>query len=209
MKVSREFFSRDTLVVAKELLGKILVREFDGKIIKGRIVETEAYIGPIDKACHAYGLKKTPKVEPLYGEPGIAYVYSIYGMYYCFNIITKEKGSPEGVLIRAIEPLEGLNIISENRFKDSYENITKAQKKNLANGPGKLCIAFNINKQNNWEDLIISDSLYVEESQKSYNEKFCDFDIVETTRIGIDYAEEARYFPWRFYIKDNNFISKK
>jgi DNA-3-methyladenine glycosylase len=206
MRVSKEFFARDTLLVAKELLGKVLVREFNGITLKGRIVETEAYIGSIDKACHAYGGKRTPRVEPLYGEPGIAYVYFIYGMYYCFNIITKEKGSPEGVLIRAVEPLEGLDVISELRFKKSFKELTNTQKKNLTNGPSKLCMAFGITKENTWDDLTENENLYVEEASMQYY--INDFDVVETTRIGIDYAEEAKDFLWRFYIKGNKYISK-
>ena len=206
MKISKEFFARDTLLVAKDLLGKVLVREFDGIKLKGRIVETEAYIGSIDKACHAYGGKKTPRVEPLYGKPGIAYVYFIYGMYYCFNIITKEEGSPEGVLIRAVEPLEGFDVMSELRFKKSYKELSNTQKRNLTNGPGKLCMAFGITKENTWDDLTNDEELYVEEPPIQYD--INDFKIVETTRIGIDYAEEARDFLWRFYIKENRYISK-
>lgn len=206
MKVSKEFFSRDTLVVARELLGKILVRQVNGVKIRGRIVETEAYIGPIDKACHAYGFKKTPRIEPLYGEPGIAYVYFIYGMYYCFNIISKEEGSPEGVLIRAVEPLEGIDTISELRFKKTYNELTKVQKKNLTNGPGKLCMAFHITKENTWQDLTTSDYLYIEEPLNT--QKNISFEVVEAKRVGIDYAEEAKDFLWRFYIKDNKYISK-
>lgn len=206
MRVSKAFFARDTLLVARELLGKVLVREFNGITLKGRIVETEAYIGAVDKACHAYGGKRTPRVEPLYGRPGIAYVYFIYGMYYCFNIITKEEGSPEGVLIRAVEPLEGLDVISELRFKKSYKELTNTQKKNLTNGPGKLCMAFGITKENTWDDLTRNEKLYVEEPLSQYY--INDIDVVETTRIGIDYAEEARDFLWRFYIKGNKYISK-
>lgn len=203
MKLSRDFYSRDTLKVAKELLGKVLVHKVDGIKIKGRIVETEAYIGPIDKASHAYGGKKTPRLEALYGEPGIAYVYFIYGMYYCFNVITKKKGSPEGVLIRAVEPLEGLEKMAHLRFKKSYNELTKIQKKNLTNGPSKLCIALNINKQNNKQDLC-GEELYIEEYDGKNN-----FEIVEAKRIGIDYAQEAKDFLWRFYIKDNEWVSYK
>ncbi|MCY6482923.1 DNA-3-methyladenine glycosylase [Clostridium aestuarii] len=203
MKISRSFYARDTLIVAKELLGKVLVHEVNGFKIKGRIVETEAYIGNIDKACHAYGGKRTPKLEPLYGKPGIAYVYFIYGMYHCFNAITKKEGSPEGVLIRAVEPLEGLEEMSQLRFKKSYNDLTKAKKKNLTSGPSKLCIALNINKDHNKEDLC-GDVLYIEEDDNQNS-----FEIVEVKRIGIDYAEEAKDFLWRFYIKDNEWISKK
>ena len=203
MRLTREFYARDTLKVAKELLGKILIHEINGVKIEGMIVETEAYIGSIDKACHAYGGKHTPRVETLYGIPGISYVYFIYGMYHCFNVITKEKGSPEGVLIRAIEPIEGLNEMSKLRFKKGYNDLTKAQIKNLTTGPSKLCIAMNINKENNKQDLCTSD-LYIEDS--GYIEEDT---IIETKRIGIDYAEEAKDFLWRFYIKNNTWVSVK
>lgn len=205
MRLEREFFARETVQVAKELLGKILVREIDGQILKGKIVETEAYVGPIDKASHAYGFKKTARVEPLYGRPGISYVFSIYGMYECFNIITFKEGSPEGVLIRALEPIEGSDFMSINRFKKEYKELDKKKVKELTNGPSKLCIAMNITKkEHNFIDLIESSELYVEDG-----EALDKMDIVETTRIGIDYAEEARDFPWRFYIKENEFVSKK
>ncbi len=201
MKLTKEFYARETLQVAKELLGKILVHEVNGVKLKGRIVETEAYIGSIDKACHAYGGRKTPRLEALYGRPGIAYVYFIYGMYYCFNVITKEEGFPEGVLIRAIEPLEAIDVMTMLRFKKVCSELTKAQIKNLTSGPSKLCIAMGINKENNKQDLCFSE-LYIEDIAEKV-------DIVEAKRIGIDYAEEAKDFLWRFYIKNNMWVSIK
>ncbi len=201
MKLTREFYARDTLQVAKELLGKILVHEVNGVKLRGKIVETEAYIGSIDKACHAYGGKKTPRLTALYSRPGIAYVYFIYGMYHCFNVITKEEGSPEGVLVRAIEPIEGVDVMSKLRFKKTYIELTKAEFKNLTSGPSKLCIAMNINKDNNKQDLCSSE-LYIEDSAEKVN-------IIEAKRIGIDYAEEAKDFLWRFYIKNNIWVSVK
>ncbi|MCB2296637.1 DNA-3-methyladenine glycosylase [Clostridium tagluense] len=203
MKLTREFYAKETLQVAKELLGKVVVHEVNGVKLKGKIVETEAYIGSIDKASHAYGGKKTPRLEALYGKPGIAYVYFIYGMYHCFNVITKEEGSPEGVLIRAIEPIEGIDEMSKLRFNKVYNELTKAQFKNLSSGPSKLCIAMNINKENNKQDLCPG-NLYIEESMDK--EKI---EIIEAKRIGIDYAEEAKDFKWRFYIKDNVWVSVK
>ncbi|MBU3217073.1 DNA-3-methyladenine glycosylase [Clostridium estertheticum] len=203
MKLTRKFYARETLQVARELLGKILVHEINGVKLMGKIVETEAYIGSIDKACHAYGGKHTPKIETLYGMPGIAYVYFIYGMYHCFNVITKEEGFPEGVLIRAIEPIDGLDEIAKLRFKKDYNELTKAQIKNLTTGPSKLCIAMNINKENNQQDLCTSE-LYIEESMDKE-----EIQIIETKRIGINYAEEAVDFLWRFYIKDNIWVSVK
>ena len=203
VKLTREFYAKETLQVAKELLGKVVVHEVNGVKLKGKIVETEAYIGSIDKACHAYGGKKTPRLEALYGKPGIAYVYFIYGMYHCFNVITKEEGSPEGVLIRAIEPIEGLEEMSKLRYNKAFNELTKAQIKNLSSGPSKLCIAMNINKENNKQDLC-ANNLYIEESMDK--EKI---EIIEAKRIGIDYAEEAKDFKWRFYIKNNIWVSVK
>ncbi|MDZ5254765.1 DNA-3-methyladenine glycosylase [Clostridium sp. LIBA-8841] len=205
MRLNKEFFNRDTLIVAKELLGKILVRKIDGVILKGKIVETEAYIGAIDKASHAYGGRRTNRTETLYEEPGTSYVYSIYGMYYCLNLISEEKDVAAGVLIRGIEPLEGIEEMSKLRYKKTYEELSNYEKKNFSNGPSKLCMALGIDKRDNCINTISSEELYVEED--SSNKEV--FSIVESKRIGIDYAEEAKDFLWRFYIKDNKFISKK
>jgi len=203
MRLTRGFYARETLQVAKKLLGKILVHEVNGVKLKGKIVETEAYIGSIDKACHAYGGKKTPRLITLYGKPGIAYVYFIYGMYYCFNVITKEEGFPEGVLIRAIEPIDGLEVMSMLRFKKTYVELTKAQVRNLTSGPSKLCIAMDINIENNKQDLCKGE-LYIEDSVEKEA-----IEIIEDKRIGIDYAEEAVDFLWRFYIVNNSWVSVK
>lgn len=201
-KLSRDFYNRDTLLVAKELLGKILIHEMDGKKIAGRIVEVEAYMGTLDKAAHSYGGKVTPRTEPMYGKSGFAYVYFIYGMYYCFNIVTQEEGKPEAVLIRALEPVEGLEYMFHNRYSKPYEDLTKYQIKNLVNGPGKLCNAMGIDKTLNKEDLC-GDKLYIEEGTK---DKF----IIKTAkRVRIDYAEEAKDYLWRFYIDGNSNVSVK
>lgn len=202
MKLTREFYSRDTVTVAKELLGKILVHDFSGQVLKGRIVETEAYLGLADKAAHSYGGKRTERVKVMYGPAGISYVYLIYGMYYCFNVVTKEEGIPEAVLIRGIEPLGDINTITNNRFNKTYGELNKYQRENLTNGPGKLCIAYNIDKDLNGIDLC-GNKLYLEDDNKE------NLDIVQTTRINIDYAEEAVDFPYRFYIKDNPYVSRK
>lgn len=205
MRLNKDFFNRDTLIVAKELLGKILVRKIDGVILKGKIVETEAYIGAIDKASHAYGGKRTNRTETLYAEPGTVYVFSIYGMYYCLNLISEEKDVAAGVLIRGIEPLEGIEKMSQLRYKKNYEELSSYEKKNFSNGPSKLCMALGIDKRDNCINTISSEELYVEEDLLNKEA----FSIVESKRIGIDYAEEAKDFLWRFYIKDNKFISKK
>lgn len=203
MRLTRDFFARDARIVAQELLGKIFVRLVDGKELRCMITETEAYIGEIDKACHAYGMKRTAKVEPLYGPPGITYIYFIYGLYHCFNLITKEVNVPEGVLIRAVEPLNYFDYLSEIRFKKTFSELTNSQIKTLTNGPSKFAMAYSLTRKENLIDTISSDEIYLEDLNIN------DFEIVESKRIGIDYAEEAKDFPWRYYIKGNRFISKK
>jgi DNA-3-methyladenine glycosylase (3mg) len=201
-KLDREFYNRDTVLVAKELLGKIIVHEINGQKLSAKIVETEAYMGIMDKAAHSYGGRRTPRVEVMYGKPGFSYVFIIYGMYYCFNTVTREEGTPQAVLIRAVEPIDGLNLMSQNRFKKEYNQLTKSQMKSLTNGPGKLCGALLIDKTQNGEDLC-GNNLYIEEGD---NEKF---NIISAKRVGIDYAEEAKDYPWRFYIDDNKYVSVK
>lgn len=202
IKLKKSFYNRDARIVGKELLGKILVRKYDGKTLVSRIVETEAYIGSLDKACHAYNFKRTPRVLPLYEKGGIAYVYAIYGMYYCLNIVTAEKDDPQAVLIRAVEPIDGLEEMSLNRTKKSYSDLKRKEILNLTSGPGKLCIALNIDK------TLDSHSLFSEELSV-YDDEYDDFEIISCKRIGIDYAEEAVDFPWRYYIKDNDYVSVK
>lgn len=175
----------------------------NGLKIRTKIVETESYIGSTDKACHAYNYKRTDRTKPLFEEGGIAYVYFIYGLYHCFNIVTNIKEEPEAVLIRAVEPLDNFEYLSNIRFNKNYNELTNAQKRNLTNGPSKLCSALSITREDNYKKLYIDSRLYLE-----YNyEK--NIEIVETTRIGIDYAEEAKDFKWRFYIKNNPYVSKK
>lgn len=201
-KLDRDFFDRDSLIVAQELLGKVIVHIVDGKKLSGKIVEAEAYMGITDKAAHSYGGRRTPRVEVMYGNPGFSYVFIVYGMHYCFNVVTREKGNPQAVLIRAVEPVDGVEYMALNRFNKKYDCLTKKQINNLTNGPGKLCKALLIDKSLNGEDLCGS-NLYIEEGE---NEKF---NKIASKRIGIDYAEEAKDYLWRFYIKDNLYISVK
>ena len=203
MLLDKDYFQKDALYLAKDLLGKILVREVDGKIIKSRIVETEAYIGNGDKACHAYNGRRTKRTEVLYSEGGIAYIYLIYGMYNCLNVVTGIKEEAEAVLIRALEPLNEFDYISNKRFNKDFDNLTKAQKLALTNGPGKLCKALLIDRELNAIKLYEKGKLYL------IDDGFKDFGVVKTKRIGIDYAEEAIHFPWRFYIEGNKYVSKK
>ncbi|MBE6081100.1 MAG: DNA-3-methyladenine glycosylase [Tissierellaceae bacterium] len=202
MKLKDNFYLENTETVARKLLGKILVHNINGNILKGKIVETEAYMGVTDKGAHSYGGRRTKRVEIMYGPPGRAYIYFIYGMYYCLNAVTQKEGIPEAVLIRALEPLEGHDIMALNRFNKEYKNLTSTQITNLTNGPGKLCMAMGIDKKLNGS-MLSGDTLYIEEGN---NDKF---DIIKTKRIGIDYAEEAKDFLLRFYVKGSPFISKK
>ncbi len=203
-KLKRSFYSRNTLQVAEELLGKYLVRKLQDKLLIGKIVEVEAYMGEDDKAAHSYGGRRTERNEVMYGEAGHIYVYFIYGMHYCFNVITERVNVPRGVLVRALEPIEGLELMALNRYKKSLEELTNREVKNLTNGPAKLCAAFNITRDHNGMD-ICKDEIYIAEEEKNKE----NFEVVRTTRINIDYAEEARFYPWRFYIKDNPYVSKK
>lgn len=197
-----EFFRQDAITVSKGLIGKYLIRRYDNKEIIVKIVETEAYMGVTDKAAHVYGDRRTERTEPLYQDGGTIYVYLIYGMYYCLNISANVKEIPECVLIRAVEPIKGIEDISINRYGKKYEDLTAYQKKNITNGPGKLCKALKIEKELNFES-VLGDNLVIKDSDNT------SFEIVESKRVNIDYAEEAKDYLWRFYIKDNKYISKK
>ncbi|MDP4177810.1 MAG: DNA-3-methyladenine glycosylase [Bacillota bacterium] len=201
-KLRRKFYNRDTLIVAKELLGKYIIYKKDNCEYIVKIVETEAYMGIKDKACHSYNNKKTKRNEIMYGNCGILYVYLIYGMYYCANIVTREKDVPEAVLIRAAEPVKGLENMSTNRYGKDYNELNKKEITGLTNGPGKLCKALGIDKLNNGDDLC-SYNIYLAEGEHE------EFEICSSSRINIDYAEEYKDCPWRFYIKDNLYVSKK
>ena len=197
----REFYNGDTVEIAQKLLGKYLVRRLDGEPLVGRITETEAYLGRCDKACHAYGYKKTARTSTLFMEPGHAYIYFIYGMYHCLNFVTEPEGEPAAVLVRAIQPAAGEETMRRLRFGDAP--MTAYRRKNFSNGPGKLCKALSLSSAENKIDLT-GDTLFVCDS-------LTDIGLPEVLppagevlrcgpRIGIDYAEEARDFPWRFQL---------
>lgn len=194
-KLPRSFYERDTLTVARELLGQHLVHDtHEGRTV-GRIVEVEAYIGPGDAAAHAYEGRNTERTRIVFGQGGHAYVFLIYGMYHCFNIVTNRQGFPEVVLVRALEPVEGIEIMERRRGTGKL--------KNLCSGPGKLCQAMGISLKHYGADLC-SGPLYLAAGRK------LDPNSVETTpRINIDYAGEAREYPWRFIMKNNAFLSVK
>ncbi len=191
--IEREFYSRNTIDVAKGLLGKILVRIIDGKVISGAIVESEAYRSTDDPASHSYR-GRTERNSVMFGEAGHAYVYFTYGNHYCLNIVAKEDTTPAGaVLIRAIEPIEGVS--SMRRYRKTSDPY------NLTSGPGKLTQALKVTKSQNGVDVTKKEELYV------VNGKHIDeSEIVATSRIGIRVALDK---PWRFHIAENEFVSKK
>ena len=190
----RTFYDWDTLEVARDLLGKYLVRRLDGEELVVRITETEAYIGAVDKACHAYGGRRTARTETLYAQPGTAYVYLIYGMYHCLNFVTEPEGTAAAVLLRGVEAVSGADLMAYNRFGRAYDRLTADQRKNFLNGPGKVCRALALTRTHNGLDLTAGGELFLCAGEAPTGE------IHVGKRIGIDYAEEAVDFPWRFWL---------
>lgn len=216
MKLPREFYQRPTLIVAQDLLGKYLIRRTEEGLLVGKIVETEAYIGGDDLACHA-SRGKTSRNEVMFGEAGHAYVYFTYGMFYCLNVVTERKGFPAAVLIRSLEPVEGAKLMIENRYEETHKSLKRKNSErvarilllasdppdsHIANGPGKLCQAMKIDRNLNGVDLT-GDLLYVEDRGDDIQE------VVATRRIGVEKAGESARNPWRFYIKEGKFVSKR
>ncbi len=196
-KLTRKFYKRDVLTVARELLGKILVRVDGQTTYAGKIVEVEAYDGEYDEAAHTFiGITKRNKI--MFGDGGYLYVYFTYGAHFCSNVVTGVKGKGTAVLIRALEPLEGIGQMSINRFKKT--NITIKEKHNLTSGPGKVCSALKINSDLYGEDLT-GDKIYILDAPDISENA-----IMIGKRIGI---KKSIDLPWRFYIKDNPFVSRK
>ncbi len=180
-KLSRFFYDRDAETVARELLGKYLVHTTNGKRRMGKIVETEAYLGPHDLAAHS-AKGRTKRTEVMFGPPGHAYVYLIYGMHWCFNVVTEQEGAASAVLIRALEPVEGIT--------------------DRTNGPGLLCRAMNITGAQNSHDLL-NDTLYIADPDETES-----ITIIARPRIGVDYAGEWAKRLLRFYVKGNRYVSR-
>ncbi len=183
--LKRKFFARNTEQVARELLGKIIVRQINKQKIMARITEVEMYRGENDLACHA-SRGRTPRTETLYGEPGYAYVYLIYGMYYCFNIVTEVKDFPSAVLLRACEPVS-----------KGFDELSLV-------GPGRLCRELKITKELHNEDISKSKKLWVADDDFVVTKK----EILSSPRIGVDYAKHCTSWPWRFYLKNSKAVSK-
>jgi DNA-3-methyladenine glycosylase len=192
-KLPRSFYSRPALDVANDLLGKVLVRRIGRKNLSGKIVETEAYTGPHDLACHA-SKGHTPRTSVMFGPPGYAYVYMIYGFYFCLNVVTEPPGYPAAVLIRAIEPLDNVGLMRKLRKNPERET-------NVTSGPGKLCMAMLIDKQLNGADLL-GTAIWIEDRSLDAG------NILTSPRVGVDYAGEFKDKPWRFFVEGNPYVSR-
>ena len=194
-RLSRAFFARDTLAVARGLLGQRLVRVVDGMRLSGRIVEVEAYVGEEDQACHAR-CGRTGRNAPMYGPPGHAYVYFIYGMHHCLNVVTEQEGFPAAVLIRALEPLEGVEQMRARRGGRPDGQLTS--------GPARLCQALEIDRRFDGSDLCAPGALlYLEEDGEVGDEA-----VSAGPRIGVRGDEVAVTAPWRFYIRESQHVSR-
>jgi DNA-3-methyladenine glycosylase len=196
-KLPREFYTRsDVLEVARDLLGKkLVVPNRTGSRVAGIIVETEAYRGPEDRASHAFNGRRTNRTETMYTVGGTAYVYFVYGMYNQFNVVTNVEGIPHAILVRAVEPIEGLDIMRRRRRgRSEYE---------LTSGPGRLCLAMGIDRKLDKADLL-GDRVWIEEAASISPRQ-----IARGPRVGIDYAEEWITKPWRFWVRDNPFVSRR
>ncbi len=196
-KLPREFYTRpNVLTVARELLGRLLVVPApDGTRVSGIIVETEAYRGPQDRACHAYGGRRTNRTRTMYEVGGTAYVYFVYGMYHQFNVVTNVEDVPHAVLVRAVEPVEGIELMRERRRGRADESLTS--------GPGKLCLALGIDRALDRADLL-GERVWIEEGRGPIPRSA----IAVGPRIGIDYAGEWAEKPWRFWIRNSPFVSR-
>ena len=193
-RLDRAFYARDTLLVARELLGQRLVRQLDGQRIAGRIVEVEAYVGQEDAACHA-ACGRTPRNQVMFGPPGFAYVYFIYGMHHCFNVVTEAEGTAGAALIRALEPLKGQQeMLARRKGRGGVQ---------LTNGPAKLCCALGIDRTLNGTDLVTGDELWLERGTPMPPDQ-----VASGPRINVTGDERALTVAWRFWIRDNRFVSR-
>ncbi len=196
MVLQKDFYQReDVCVIAKELLGKVLVTNIDGQLASGMIVETEAYAGITDKASHAYGGRHTNRTKTMYAAGGVAYVYLCYGIHHLFNVVTNIAGIPHAVLIRGIEPVEGVDIMLNRRKKEKLIPSVTA-------GPGALSQALGITTKHT--NLPLIKNIRIEDRGGIVPNK----EIAAATRVGVAYAEEDAYLPYRYYIKDNKYVSK-
>lgn len=198
-KLNVDFYQRsNVIVIAKELLGKILVTKWNGIETSGRIAEVEAYNGIIDKASHAAGGRRTKRNEVMYGNGGVSYVYLCYGIHHLFNVVTNKPGTPHAILVRALEPVRGIDVMLERTGKKKLDNT-------LTKGPGNVSKALGISFKQHSGISLLSKELFIAEDDFLVNRK----DIVSSPRIGVDYAGEDAKLPYRFFIKGNPFVSGK
>ena len=197
-KLASEFYQRDdVLEISRELMGKIVVTRWNGKLTSGRIVECEAYAGPKDKASHAFGGRRTKRTEIMYAPGGVAYVYLCYGIHQMLNVVTNVKDTPHAILIRALEPVEGIKEMMRRTNKSIADNT-------LTRGPGNVCKALGIFTHHTGLSLR-SKELYIADDGFEY----ADSEIYRSPRIGVDYAGKDALLPYRFYVKGNPYISGK
>lgn len=197
-KLPLSFYRRDNVLqIARELLGKVLVTNWEGTITAGRIVEVEAYNGSIDKASHSFGGRRTNRNEVMYGEGGLSYVYLCYGIHHLFNVVTHRKETPHAILIRALEPIKGIDTMLKRTNKRKLDNT-------LTRGPGNLSKAMGLFTHHNGYSMV-SNHLFIAEDGIEYKKN----EIASSPRIGVDYAGEDALLPYRFYIKGNPFVSGK
>ena len=199
-RLEAKYYMGSTVDIARALVGCYLVRRVSGELLVCRITETEAYVGAIDKACHAYGYRKTKRNATMFGPAGRAYLYLIYGMYTCLNFVTNGEGEPDAVLLRGLEVVHGRETMSRLRYGKPWEELSAYQRKNFLNGPGKCCKALSLDTSCDGMALT-GDELFL----CTDLEDIClpplpcaPFTVTAGKRIGIDYAEEAVDFPWRF-----------
>jgi DNA-3-methyladenine glycosylase len=199
LKLPQSYYLQDDVVgIARDLIGKKILSVMGGELTSGIITETEAYRGHDDKACHAHLGRFTERTKIMYEEGGVAYVYLCYGIHHLFNVITNSKDRADAVLIRAVEPLAGIEVMLERRSKEKLD-------KTLTSGPGNFTKAFGLNRSHYGADLT-GDQVWIEED-KSVALKAEDLTV--SKRIGIDYAEEDKELPWRFYLNSSKYVSKK
>lgn len=197
MKLQFDYYlNRDVIFLAQDLLGKVLYTQVEGEITAGIIVETEAYFGEQDKASHAYGGRRTNRTETLYAQGGLSYVYLCYGIHHLFNVVSSVEGEPHAVLIRAVEPLIGKEIMERRRGMP----VTNTA---ITSGPGSAAKALGINRSFNEKDLT-GEEIWIEDHHIQYTTD----QIAAVPRVGVAYAKEDAFLPWRFFIKSNKYVSK-
>lgn len=198
-RLPHKFYTRtDVVQIARDLLGKILVTEFDGLRTAGRITETEAYRAPDDRASHAFGNRRTARTEIMFQEGGRAYIYLCYGIHHLFNVVTAPEDTAHAVLIRAVEPIEGVEIMLQRRRFTTLNS-------RLTTGPGALSQALGLTKNWTGQSFFAPDTpIWIEDNR----EKILENEIISGKRIGVDYAGESAEWPWRFWLKNSPFVKK-